>query len=226
MRRAIVIGSSGGIGRAMADCLDASGVAVRRLSRSGGTIDLTDEASIAQAAQGAAADAPYDLILVATGLLHGDGLTPEKSLRDLTGDRLLHSFAVNAVGPALVAKHFLPLLPQRGRAVFACLSARVGSISDNRSGGWYGYRASKAALNMLVKTIAIEARRARPGAICVALHPGTVDTRLSKPFQRGVPAERLFAPDFSAELLLDVLDGLVPEDSGWCFAWDGARIAP
>lgn len=226
MQRAIVIGSSGGIGGAVADRLQTAGVAVRRMSRSAGDIDLTDEASIAAAARAAAADAPYDLILIATGLLHGDGLAPEKSLRDVTGERLLHSFAVNAVGPALVAKHFLPLLPKHGRGIFACLSARVGSISDNRAGGWYGYRASKAALNMLVKTIAIEVRRSRPEAICVALHPGTVDTGLSAPFQRGVPAEKLFTPAVAAEHLLAVIDRLTPDDSGDCFAWDGARIAP
>ncbi|MEO7635780.1 MAG: SDR family NAD(P)-dependent oxidoreductase [Sphingomicrobium sp.] len=226
MERAIVIGSSGGIGGAVADRLDATGVAVRRLARSAGTIDLTDRASIAAAADAAAGDAPYDLILVASGLLHGEGLAPEKSLHDLDAQRLLHSFAVNAVGPALVARHFVPLLPKHGRGVFACLSARVGSISDNRSGGWYGYRASKAALNMLIKTIAIEVQRSRPDMICVALHPGTVDTGLSKPFQRGVPAEKLFTPDFSAERLLAVLDELTPEDSGNCFAWDGARVAP
>jgi NAD(P)-dependent dehydrogenase (short-subunit alcohol dehydrogenase family) len=210
----------------VAERLEQGGWAVRRLARSDRTIDLEDEASIARAAQAAALDGSFDLVFVATGVLHGEGIAPEKRLGDLDRDRLLRAFSVNAVGPALVAKHFMPLLTKHGRSVFACLSARVGSISDNRSGGWYGYRASKAALNMLVRTIAIEGARSRPELVCVALHPGTVDTGLSKPFQRGVPAERLFTPAFAAERLLTVMEGLTPEDSGGCFAWDGARVSP
>jgi NAD(P)-dependent dehydrogenase (short-subunit alcohol dehydrogenase family) len=135
-------------------------------------------------------------------------------------------FAVNAIGPALVAKHFVPLLPNEDRCVFAALSARVGSITDNRLGGWYGYRASKAALNMLIKTLAIELARTRPEAICVALHPGTVDTGLSKPFQKGVASDRLFSTDSTAAQLLEVIERLEPDQSGRCFAWDGAEIAP
>ena len=123
-------------------------------------------------------------------------------------------------------KYFAPLLAKDRRTVVAALSARVGSISDNRSGGWYGYRASKAALNMIVKSAAIELRRSRPQAICVALHPGTVDTALSKPFQARVPAEKLFAAQYSADQLLAVLVDLGPGDSGAIFAWDGARIQP
>ncbi len=164
-------------------------------------------------------------MIVATGILQGDGIAPEKSSRELSADGLARYFAVNTIGPALVAKHFLPLL-SRGPAVFAALSARVGSIGDNRLGGWYGYRASKAALNMIVRTLAIELARTRPEAVCIALHPGTVDTGLSQPFQRGVPPGQLFTPQRSAEALLDVLAGLTPADSGGCFAWDGQRIAP
>lgn len=166
------------------------------------------------------------MILVATGLLHDPAIMPERALRDLDGDRLARSFRVNAIGPALVAKHFAPLLPREGRSVFAALSARVGSIGDNRIGGWYGYRASKAALNMLMKTAAIEIRRTRPQAICVTLHPGTVDTKLSKPFQRGVADDRLFTAEKSARHLLDVLDRVEPADSGKCFAWDGQEVVP
>jgi NAD(P)-dependent dehydrogenase (short-subunit alcohol dehydrogenase family) len=163
-------------------------------------------------------------VIVATGLLHADGVTPERSNAALDPRQLMRLFAINAVGPALIAKHVLPLLPRGERSVFAALSARVGSIGDNRLGGWHSYRASKAALNMLIRTLAIELERTRPQAILVGLHPGTVDTELSKPFQRGVPEGRLFTPDQSAERLLAVVDGLEPEDSGGVFAWDGQRI--
>ncbi|HEX8387840.1 MAG TPA: SDR family NAD(P)-dependent oxidoreductase, partial [Sphingomonas sp.] len=150
----------------------------------------------------------------------------EKAMRDLDADWLQRNFLVNAVGPALVAKHFLPLLPRARRAVFAALSARVGSISDNNLGGWYGYRASKAALNQLIRTLAIEERRRNPQAVVVALHPGTVDTDLSRPFQGNVQPGRLFAPDRAAVQLLDVLDGLKPVDSGRLFDWEGKQITP
>lgn len=232
LRRAIVIGSSGGIGAALAKALGERGLAVTGLSRShgdtadGSGIDITDEASIATAAAGLAGNAPYDIIIVATGLLHSGTVAPEKTYRDLKSETLLDYFAVNAVGPALVAKHFIPLLPRKGRGAFAALSARVGSISDNQLGGWYGYRASKAALNMLVKTLAIEVARTRPDTICVGLHPGTVDTKLSKPFQRGVPPARIFTTAESAGRLVDLIERLTPAESGDCFAWDGAPIRP
>jgi NAD(P)-dependent dehydrogenase (short-subunit alcohol dehydrogenase family) len=136
----------------------------------------------------------------------------------------MRQYAVNAVGPALVAKHFLPLMPKQGRSVFAVLSARVGSISDNRLGGWYGYRASKAALNQLVRSLSIEDKRRYDRGIVVALHPGTVDTKLSRPFQQA--GRDLFQPDRAAVQLLDLIDGLRPADSGKLFAWDGSEIAP
>jgi NAD(P)-dependent dehydrogenase (short-subunit alcohol dehydrogenase family) len=230
--RAVVIGASGGIGWALAEALLSTGAEVHGLSRSGeapagaypGRIDLERDASIAAAAYRIGAVGVVDLVLVATGLLHDGRVMPEKSYRDLEAERLAAYFAINSIGPALVAKHFLPLLPRKGRAVFAALSARVGSISDNRLGGWHGYRASKAALNMLVKTLALELARGRPGALCVALHPGTVDTGLSRPFQRGVPQDQLFAPARAARYLLDVISNLGPTESGGCFAWDGQRI--
>ena len=229
-QRAAVIGASGGIGAALAERLRVSGCEVHALMRSAAHteqfIDLEDEASIAAAAQRLSVAGPFDLVIVATGLLQGAGTMPEKRWSELNGDALARYFAVNATGPALVAKHFLPLLPRHGRAGFAALSARVGSIGDNALGGWYGYRASKAALNMLIKTLAIELARSRPDAFCAALHPGTVDTALSQPFQRGVSPERLFTPDVSAQHLLRVLDGLGPTDSGRCFAWDGSAVAP
>ena len=147
-------------------------------------------------------------------------------MSDLDAAHLAHLFAINAIGPALVLRHFAPLLAGDAPSAIACISARVGSISDNRLGGWYGYRASKAALNQIVRTAAIELARIRPQAVCVALHPGTVDTDLSKPFQRGVPPEKLFTPAHSAGRLLAVLDALTPAQSGRIFAWDGAEIAP
>lgn len=230
VRRAIVIGSSGGIGAAIKRALTASGAYVVGLSRSQANseqpFDVTSEASIAAAAARLRDEAPFCSIYVCTGLLHDSSARPEKALRDINQVGMMRSFAVNAVGPALVAKHFAPLLPKERRCVFAALSARVGSISDNRLGGWYGYRASKAALNMIMKTVAIELGRTRPEAICVALHPGTVDTGLSKPFQKNVDATRLFSTDQSAAHLLHVVDRLSPAQTGRCFAWNGLEIAP
>lgn len=227
--RAVVIGASGGLGGALAAGLrdDAACAAVVGFSRSGRgpdgvavhRLDITDEAAIAAAAD--AAGEP-DLVIVATGLLHDGDLQPEKDLRALDANRLARSFAVNAIGPALIAKHLLPRMPRRGRSVFACLSARVGSISDNSVGGWYGYRASKAALNMLLRNAAIETARKRPEAVILALQPGTVDTALSKPFQGA--ARRLFTPEQSAAHLLSVIDRSAPDWSGGLYDWQGARI--
>lgn len=222
--KAIVIGASGGIGRALADALEKRGAQVHRLSRSAGTIDLADQASVTEAAERLRPKGPFDLILCAVGVLHGPDLKPERALRDLDASQLHQSFSANAIGPALVMRYFLPLLPPAGRGIFAALSARVGSISDNRLGGWYGYRASKAALNQFVRTAAVELARSRPEAICVALHPGTVDTAMSQPFQRGVPADKLFTPDYAAIRLLAVLDGLTPADSGGFFDWAGEAV--
>jgi len=238
--RAAVIGASGGIGTAMAELLaaDPAVETVHAYARSGavpsgpkiqgGRLDLLDEDSIASAASAAATvgGEPLHLVFVATGLLHDDarGLAPEKSWKALGPSAMAASFAVNTIGPALVAKHFLPRLDRERRAAFTAISARVGSISDNRLGGWYSYRASKAALNQVIKTSAIELARKNPSALCVALHPGTVDTGLSHPFQRGVPAEKLFTPDYSARAMLDVLNGLDAKRSGGLFAWDGQQI--
>jgi NAD(P)-dependent dehydrogenase (short-subunit alcohol dehydrogenase family) len=187
-------------------------------------LDLGDENSISKAAADVAKEGEVDLVVVASGLLHSQGVAPEKSYRHLSAESLQRYFAINATGPALVAKHFLPLLYKDRPAVFAALSARVGSIGDNRLGGWYGYRASKAALNMIVKSLAIELVRTRPQAVCVALHPGTVNTRLSEPFQRGLASESLFSPATAAENLLTVVSRLSPIDTGGCFAWDGSKI--
>lgn len=230
--RALVFGASGGVGGALAARLADRGYEVAALTRKPlpdwpgrqARFDLEDEASLAAAAAELKDGAPIRRVIVATGLLHAEGVAPERSNSGLDATQLLRLYAINAVGPALIAKHFLPLLPRGERSVFAALSARVGSIGDNRLGGWHSYRASKAALNMLIRTMAIELKRTRPEAILVGLHPGTVDTDLSKPFQRSVPEGRLFTPDESAKRLLAVLDGLRVEDSGAVFAWDGARI--
>ena len=163
------------------------------------------------------------LIVVATGVLH-DGLQPERSFRQLDAKHLLRDYRVNAVGPALAAKHLLPLMPRDRRAVFAALSARVGSIADNRLGGWHAYRASKAALNMILRNLSIEMARSHPQAVIAGLHPGTVATDLSAPFQKGMAEGKLFPADYSAERLLSVLSNLTPADSGGVFAWDGARV--
>ena len=180
-------------------------------------IDIAEERSIGAAAE--AIEGRLDLVVIATGLLHEGARAPERALRELDAAWLARIFAINTIGPALVLRFFAPLLPRTGRSAIAALSARVGSVSDNRSGGWYGYRASKAALNMVVRTSAIELARTRPEAICVSLHPGTVESGLSRPFQASVPADKLFRPGYAAARLLTVLDGLTPEQSGRCFAW-------
>lgn len=189
-------------------------------------IDVTEESSIASAAERIARDLPrLHLLANCAGVLHdGKDVRPEKRLEAVDPGALRRVFEVNAFGPLLVAKHFLPLLRHEERAVLANVSARVGSIGDNRLGGWYAYRASKAAQNMFTRTLSIELQRRAPHVICVALHPGTVDTELSRPFQRSVTPERLFDPDRAARQLLAVIDGLAPEQSGSFLAWDGTSI--
>ncbi len=165
------------------------------------------------------------LIIIATGILHSADKGPEKSLRDLDPEWMIENYRLNAIGPALIAKHFLPLIPRNGPAYIAFLSARVGSISDNRLGGWHSYRASKAALNMLVRNISVEWQRKNPQAIIVGLHPGTVETPLSAPF-KGNPAHDRFPPAQAAQQMLDVLERLAPDQSGQLFAYNGSLIAP
>ena len=190
------------------------------------TIDYNDEFSIEQAASYVSNEAPLDIVIVATGILFDDSIAPEKSLRELSAKKFLRLFEVNTILPALIAKHFLPKLNRQNRSIFAALSARVGSISDNKLGGWYSYRASKSGLNMIIKNAAIEISRRNKKAIIVGLHPGTVDSNLSKPFQGNVPDGKLFTPDYSVKRLLDVLDNLTPESSGRCFSWDGKEVQP
>jgi NAD(P)-dependent dehydrogenase (short-subunit alcohol dehydrogenase family) len=227
-RSAIIIGASGGIGGALADQLDIEeSCKVYRIGRSQPPhLDVTDESTIAKAAaEFAKMDCAPELIIVAIGLLHSAGRGPEKSLRELDPEWMLENYRINAIGPALIAKHFLPLMPRDRRTCFAVLSARVGSISDNRLGGWHSYRASKAALNMLIRNLSIEWQRKNSEAIIVGLHPGTVETALSAPF-KGNPATERLAPAKAAEQLLNVLSGLNPDQSGQLFAYDGSMIAP
>jgi NAD(P)-dependent dehydrogenase (short-subunit alcohol dehydrogenase family) len=226
---AVVIGASGGIGGAFEAALIDEGMfeVVHGFARSrtgSQRLDLLDETSIAAAAAHVAKGPAPTLVIVATGLLHAGDRGPEKALRELDPAWLAQVYAVNAIGPALVAKHFLPVMPTSGRGVFAALSARVGSIGDNRLGGWHGYRASKAALNMLVRNLAIEERRRNDRAIVVALHPGTVDTALSRPFRGNVQAGRLLSPERAALQLLDVIEGLKAPDSGNLFDFEGKEI--
>ena len=210
--RALVVGASGGIGGALVGRLESQGADVIGLSRSAGGLDITDEASIA--AVFGALTGPFDTIIVATGALELGGSGPEKSLRNLTPDAMLRQFALNAMGPALVLKHAVRLLPRDRPVRFAALSARVGSIGDNALGGWYAYRAAKAALNQLVHTGAIEVARSHPQAVVVALHPGHVATPLSVKYGGNLPA---VTPAEAAGHLLQVLDGLTAADSGGFF---------
>lgn len=231
-----VIGASGAIGSALvtqfanrddtdkiftlsrSDCAITAGNVIPL------NVDLESEASIQTAADAASQDAPLDQIIVATGFLHDENIMPEKSLKDLSTGKFEKLFAINSIGPALLAKHFLPTLTRQRRSVFAAISARVGSISDNSLGGWYAYRASKAALNMIIKCASIEMARRNPAAIVVALHPGTVDSSLSRPFHRHVPESQLFSPSQAAGKLLSLIDRLEANDSGKFFAWDGKQI--
>lgn len=220
--RALVIGASGALGSAFCELLnqDPRCAYVRELGRNSvPCLDLEDADSIARAASELAEEAPYQLILHAAGLLHRDEIKPEKSYSAIEADTLQAIFQVNTIGPALVLRHFLPLLDPRG--AMAMLSAKVGSIGDNRLGGWYAYRASKAALNMLIKTAAIELARTRPQIRLLSLHPGTVISGLSQPF-RGASEAR--PASIAAHELLSLIDRLAPADSGDFFAYNGERL--
>lgn len=233
--RCAVFGAGGGIGAAMVRALLARDEVsvVHAGSRQGAAtadprcqsfrFDLLDEETIRAAAERMAGSGPLDLVIVATSILQDLPMVrPERSWSAIDPEAFGRVFAINATGPALIGKHLLPHLAPGGR--FAALSARVGSIGDNRLGGWHAYRASKAGLNMLVRNFAIELRRRDPEAIAAVLHPGTVDTGLSRPFQRNVARERLFDADRAAGQLLSILGALKPADSGGFFAWDGSPI--
>lgn len=223
---AIIIGSSGGIGGALLSELEATKscalvVGLSRDSEPG--IDVLSEPSVEDAArQAARLNCPLKLLVIATGFLHDEKSRPERSMKDLSAEHMARSYAVNAIGPALVLKHFTPLLAREGRSVVAILSARVGSIGDNQLGGWHSYRASKAALNQITHTAAIELKRSRPHSICVALHPGTVDTKLSGPFSKAGLNVR--SPAIAARELLDVIERLKPADSGGFYDYTGGSL--
>lgn len=222
MSAAIVIGTGGGIGAAFLEALGQGAIGYSR-----GTtppIDVTDEASmIAAVADLKARNIVPSLVIDATGFLHGGGQMPEKSFSALNPEHMARSFAINTIGPALLMKHFFPLIPRDQRFVFVTLSAKVGSIGDNEIGGWYSYRAAKAALNQLVHTAAIELKHKRPRAICVAMHPGTVATELSAPFAK--TGLNVRPPAEAAADMLRVIEGLRDADSGGFFAYDG-KILP
>lgn len=234
--RVIIVGASGGIGRALTQALAASNqtASIHAFSRFGVVpentkitahrLDFTKDADLEKITETLKPLGPFDICIVATGLLQGEGIAPEKNMRALNMEAMQTSFAVNCFGPTLTAKHFLPLMARDRKVVFGALSARVGSISDNRLGGWHAYRASKAALNMMIKNLAIEQGRRFQHMVILGLHPGTVDTDLSKPFQKNVPNGKLFTPEYSAEKLLNVIDGATPQDSGSLLAWDGQTI--
>ncbi len=215
--RVLIIGASGGIGRALSTRVDA--VEVFQLSRSRDGFDLLDEGSIAAAAD--ALEGPFDLIFDATGALEVEGVGPEKSIAVLDHAAMARQFALNAIGPALIFKHFIKHLPRDKRAVIATLSARVGSIEDNRLGGWISYRAAKAALNQIVKTTSIELSRTHQFGICAAVHPGTVRTELTEKYLKN---HSFVEPTEAAENILNVLRGLNERDSGGFFDWRGMAV--
>lgn len=235
-RLAVVVGASGGLGRAFVARLagEPGWSAVIGVGRTRPddwpedprtpflTVDLLDEAALADLAAQLRARGGVTLLLIATGVLHGHDLTPEKSMRAVSASAMQRLFEVNTIIPSLVLKHLTPLLPKDEPSLVAALSARVGSIGDNRLGGWHAYRASKAALNMMIRCQALELQRERPRAVCVVLHPGTVATELSAPFARS--PKTLFTPDDAAQRLLKVLSQLEPAQSGGFFAHDGQPI--
>lgn len=234
-RTAAVFGASGGIGRALCDALAARGATVvyagshRGEAPEGGAIrpfefDLLNETSIKAAADAMRADPP-EWVIVASGVLTlSDGTGPERTYKRIDPAAMAQVFALNTIGPTLIAKHILPLMPRGRRFVFAALSARVGSISDNRLGGWHSYRASKAALNMLIRNFALEMARTHPDGVVAGLHPGTVDSALSQPFQSGLADGQLTEPLQAAANLLGVLSGLGPEHSGRVFDFRGEEV--
>ncbi len=218
MKRALVIGASGGIGSAMVEALANRGVSVTGLSRADG-LDVTDEASVVRSLAGLSG--PFELVIVATGALSTPNYHPEKALSQINAAGLAEQFALNAIGPMVVLREARRLLPKDGRSVFAALSARVGSIGDNQIGGWHGYRAAKSALNQLIHGAAIELARTHTGAIAVCLHPGTVATRFTADY---AARHTTVSPEEAAANLLTVIDGLTTEHSGGFYDYAGAKI--
>lgn len=226
-----IFGASGAIGSAISEIISkkygSGNINLFKFSRHGEyKINYNEETSICEAAELVAKKGKIDLVVVANGMLHDNNIKPEKSLKDLSEEKFCKIFKVNTVVPALIAKYFLPKMHKDRTSIFSVISARVGSISDNRIGGWYAYRASKAALNMVIKNASIEVGRTNRKVIVVGLHPGTVDSKLSKPFQKHVLPTKLFTPQYSGYRLLEVLSTLKSNDTGKCFSWDGKEILP
>lgn len=216
-RHALVVGASGGIGQALENELESLGYRVACLSRSQDGLDITCESNVSEKL--GSLQTKFDLIMVATGVLSSNR-GPEKSILALSGDEMANLFAVNTIGPALILKHAKRLLPRDKRAVFAVLSARVGSIGDNGLGGWYSYRASKAALNQVIRTASIELKRTHKHLVCAALHPGTVATEFTQNYSQ----HKTVLPQQAASNLLNVIDTLTPDDSGQFCDWAGKVI--
>jgi NAD(P)-dependent dehydrogenase (short-subunit alcohol dehydrogenase family) len=237
MKKVAVIGSSGAIGNAFLEhyIKDESVENIFSFSRSNLSIennkvihcliDVENEASIQKAAE-SLEEVRLDEIIIASGLLHTKDFGPEKSIRDLKADNILKILSVNTVGPAIVGKYFLPLLNKNNKSVMAFLSARVGSISENKLGGWYSYRASKAALNQIIKNFSIEINRVNPQAIILGLQPGTVESNFSQPFKKNVKEGNLFTAEYSVSMLLNVINSCTTKDSGKLIGWDGKEIKP
>jgi len=233
---AVVFGAGGGLGGAFVDALavDDAVARVHAVSRgvpgfsspkvTGHACDPLDDAALAETVAAVTASGPIHLVIVATGILHGDGISPEKTWRQVDADAMARVLAINTVAPTLIAKHVLPALAKDRKSCLAALSARVGSIGDNRLGGWVSYRASKAALNMMIRTFSIELARVNAGAAFIGLHPGTVETGLSEPFRGGVPKGGLFTPERSVAGMLKVVDGIDPEMSGKILDYSGKEV--
>ena len=233
----VIVGATGAIGKAFVEYYskDESVANVFAFSRKiinfenrkikSFDLDIENQTSIEDAAQNIK-DYAVDTIIVATGILHSENFGPEKSIREINYSTMAKVMAVNTIGPALIGRYFIPLLRKDTKSVLAFLSARVGSISDNKLGGWYSYRASKTALNQIVKNFSIELKRTNKGAVVLALQPGTVDSNLSEPFKKNVAKEKLFTPNYSVELLAHIIENSTILDSGNLISYDGENISP
>ena len=236
-RNVVVVGASGAIGKAFVDyyskdelvenvfAFSRKKISYENIKIKSFDLDIENQTSIEDAAQNIK-DYPIDTIIVATGILHSENFGPEKSIREINYSTMTKVMAVNTIGPALIGRYFIPLLRKDAKSILAFLSARVGSISDNKLGGWYSYRASKTALNQIIKNFSIELKRTNPEAVVLGLQPGTVDSNLSEPFKKNVVKGKLFSPEQSRELLSDVIEKATKEDSGNLIAYDGEIISP
>ena len=237
MKSVAIIGSSGAIGRAFLDAYiaDKEISNIYSISRTEVelndariihiNIDVTDEVSV-KAAASKIGENRLDKLIVATGILHTELFGPEKSIKDIKIENFVKIFSVNAFGPALIGKYFLPLMKKDKKSIAAFLSARVGSISENKLGGWYAYRASKSALNQIIKNFSIESKRTNPAGIIIGLQPGTVKSKLSEPFQKNVKKGKLLLPKDSVKSLIKVIESVMQNDSGKIFDWKGEEITP